>query len=85
MDNSVKVLFIDPDYQVTFFLYRPGLSTHSSITMAQAVNLLKAKKIDLILSEPHHQAILNPQGSLKKMDLEAFYKEYHSEGMEKDS
>ncbi len=84
MNNPIKILFIDPDYKVTFFLHGPGGSTHSSITLAQAVDLLKNEKIDLIISEPHHQAILNPQGSLKKMDLEAFYKEYYSEGREKD-
>jgi hypothetical protein len=84
MDHPVKILHIDPDYKVTFFLYRPGISTHSLITLEQAVNLLKTEKFDLILSEPHHQAILDPQGLLKKMDLESFYAEYCPGGIGKD-
>jgi hypothetical protein len=84
MDEPVKILHIDPDYQVTLFLSRSGISTHSQITLEQAVNLLKTEKFDLILSEPHHQAIMNPQGPLKKMDLESFYAEYRPRGYGKD-
>jgi hypothetical protein len=84
MDHPVKILHIDPDYQVTFFLYRSGISTHSLISLEQAVHLLKTEKFDLILSEPHHQAILNPRGLLKKMDLESFYAEYRPGGNGKD-
>jgi hypothetical protein len=84
MDEPIKILHIDQNYQVTFFLYRSGISTHSQITLEQAVNLQKTEKFDLILSEPHHQAIMNPQGPLKKMDLGSFYAEYRPMGYGKD-
>jgi hypothetical protein len=84
MDNPVKILHIDPDYKVTLFLYRPENSTHTQLSHEQAVNLLKTEKFDLILSEPHHQAILDPQGQLKKMNLESFYTEYCPGGTGKD-
>jgi hypothetical protein len=76
-------MIIDLDYKVTVFLYRPGSSTHSPVNLAQAISLLKTEKFDLILSEPHQQVILDPEGSLKRMDLESFYQEYHSEGIGK--
>ncbi len=73
MDKPIKILHIDPDYRITYLLYQPGSSIQSQLTIQQAVNLLKNDRFDLILSEPHNKAILDPQGDLQKMDLDSVY------------
>jgi hypothetical protein len=73
VEKPIKILHIDPDYKVTYFVYRPGASIHSQLTLPQAIELLKTETFDLILSEPHNKAIMDPQGSLEKMDLDLFY------------
>jgi hypothetical protein len=60
MNQSIKILHIDPEYQATYFDYRPGASIKSTLNLQEAINLLKTVDIDLILSEPHNRAILNP-------------------------
>ncbi len=60
MNQSIKILHIDPEYQATYFDYRPGSSIKSTLNLQEAINLLKTVDIDLILSEPHNRAILNP-------------------------
>jgi hypothetical protein len=60
MNQSIKILHIDPQYQATFFDYRPGSSIKSALTLQETINLLKTVDFDLILSEPHNRAILNP-------------------------
>ena len=61
MENQIKILHIDPDYKIEYFIIRQGASIHSSVTLEQALELLKNVEFDLILSEPHNKAILTPQ------------------------
>ena len=62
----IRILHIDPDYEVTYFVYRPGSTIRSSVPLETAITLLKKEDFDLILSEPHHKAILkNRQHFLK--------------------
>lgn len=61
MNTPVKILHIDPDFKVTYFIFRSGASIHSSVPLQQALKLLKTEEFDLILSEPHNKAILRSQ------------------------
>jgi hypothetical protein len=64
MNKPVKILHVDPDYKATYFINRPGSLIRSHISLDKAIQLLKTKKFDLILSEPHNKAVLNPQDHL---------------------
>jgi len=59
MNESMKILHIDPEYQATFFEYQPGSAKQSTLNLQETIDLLKTVELDLILSEPHHRAILN--------------------------
>jgi hypothetical protein len=61
MTPSVKILHIDPDFKVSYFIFRSAASIKSSVTLHQAIELLKTQDFDLILSEPHSKAILKSQ------------------------
>jgi len=61
MEQPVKILRIDPDFKVTYFICRQGSSIQSTIPLNKTINLLKTIDFDLILSEPHNKAILNNQ------------------------
>ena len=64
MKKPIKILHVDPDYNATYFINRPGSLIRSPISLKKAIQLLKTNKFDLILSEPHNKAILNPQDHL---------------------
>ena len=61
MSRLIKILHIDPDFKVTYFIYRPGSSIRTSVPLETAIALLKKEDFDLILSEPHNKAILKKQ------------------------
>jgi hypothetical protein len=61
MDQPVKILHIDPDFKVNYFIHRNGSSIHSNVSLKEAINILKIVDVDLILSEPHHKVILTNQ------------------------
>ena len=58
MNTPTKILHIDADFKITYFFKHPGGSSHSLVSLNQAIQLLKTEEFDLILSEPHHKAIL---------------------------
>ena len=58
-DGMVKILHIDEDYKITYFIFKSGASIKSTLSMEEAVSLLKTEKFDLILSEPHNKAALS--------------------------
>ena len=64
MSRLIKILHIDPDYQITYFIYRDRSSIRTSVSMETAIELLKKEDFDLIISEPHNKAILNKQPPL---------------------
>lgn len=61
LKEPIKILHIDPEYQVTYFVCRPGSLCRSPVSIEEAVNLLTLVEFDLILSEPHNRAILTRQ------------------------
>jgi len=65
MEKPIKILHVDPDFKVTYFIYRKGSSIHSSVPFKKAIDLLKKVDFDLILSEPLNKAILNNQHSME--------------------
>jgi hypothetical protein len=66
MNGHIKILHIDPDYRINYFIFRPRLSIRTVVPLSTAIELLKTVDFDLILSEPHDKAILKgKQHSLK--------------------
>lgn len=61
MNTPIKILHIDPDFKITYFIKHPGSMIRSLVPLQQAIRLLKTQKFDLILSEPHNKAILGSQ------------------------
>jgi len=58
-DGMVRILHIDEDYKITYLIFRLGASIKSTLSLEEAVSLLKTETFDLILSEPHDKAVLN--------------------------
>jgi len=56
--NFVRILYIDQDYQVRYWIIRNGSKIISEVTLAQAIELLNSVEFDLILSEPHNLAVM---------------------------
>jgi hypothetical protein len=69
MSRLIKILHIDPDFQITYFIYRQGSSSRTSVPLETAIALLKEEDFDLILSEPHNKAILKRQPHFVKPRL----------------
>jgi hypothetical protein len=63
LTKLIKILHIDPDYQITYLIYGPGSSIRTSVPLQTAIDLLKEVDFDLILSEPHNKAILKKEYS----------------------
>jgi hypothetical protein len=61
MNTPIKILHIDPDFRITYFIKNPGSIIRSHVPLKEAIELLKTQQFDLILSEPHNKAILSPQ------------------------
>ncbi len=61
MNTPIKILHIDPDFRITYFIKHPGSMIRSLVPLREALQLLKTQEFDLILSEPHSKAILRPQ------------------------
>jgi hypothetical protein len=61
MMQPIKILHIDPDFVVNYFIIRSKAFIRSAVSLEKAVKLLATEKFDLILSEPHNRAILTPQ------------------------
>ena len=76
MSEMIKILHVDPDFKVTYFIYGPGSSIRTPVPLETAIDLLKKVDFDLILSEPHNKAILKkkipkmePSGSNLMLNL----------------
>ncbi|MGA3085487.1 MAG: hypothetical protein ABSE95_11950 [Thermodesulfobacteriota bacterium] len=61
MEQQVKILHIDPDFKVTYIIYRTGISIYLTVPLEKTINRLKTADFDLVYSEPHNKAILNNQ------------------------
>lgn len=66
MKKLIKILHIDPNWQVIYFVIRDGALIKSNVPLGKAVVMLKNEKFDLIISEPQKLAILDRQTEDKK-------------------
>jgi len=64
MSRLIKILHIDPDYQITYLIFRHRSTIRTSVPLETAIKLLKKEDFDLIVSEPHNKAILKKQPRL---------------------
>jgi hypothetical protein len=62
MEKPIRIMHIDPDYNVTYLIKCAGFYFQSLLSVEEAVDLLRTEKIDLIISEPHNRVILPPRG-----------------------
>jgi len=63
MKKPIKILHIDGDWKIVYIIIRAGSFIKSLVPLKTALNLLKKEKFDLIISEPHHWAILTSQAA----------------------
>jgi hypothetical protein len=61
MKNLIKILHINPSWQVIYILIGNGILVKSNVPLEKAIPMLKHEKFDLILSEPQKIAILDHQ------------------------
>jgi hypothetical protein len=61
MKNPIKIMHIDGNWNIVYIIVRAGGLIKSGVPLKAAIDLLKKEKFDLIISEPHHKAILTPQ------------------------
>lgn len=66
MKKLIKILHIDPSWQVIYILIRDGALIKSNIPLEKALVMLKNEKFDLIISEPQKMAILDHQTADEK-------------------
>jgi hypothetical protein len=66
----VLILYLDRDYQVTYWIIRDDVKIFSQVTIPQAIQLLKNFEFDLIISDPQHIAILKPSSTPSVFPLE---------------
>jgi hypothetical protein len=59
MEKTFKILHIDPKYDVIYCRIKKGAFIKSKVSLKAAISLLKNERFDLIISEPHHRAILD--------------------------
>jgi hypothetical protein len=57
------ILYIDQHYHITYWIIRDEVKFFSSITIPQAIQLLKNIEFDLIISDPQNIAILKSSSS----------------------
>ena len=58
MNEQIKIMHIDPDYRITYFIISKGSFIRSSVPIERAGMLLQRQGLDLIISEPHKKTIL---------------------------
>lgn len=68
MSGFIKILHIDPDYQITYFILRSPKSIRTSVPLQEAIELLKKEDFDLIVSEPHNRVIMKEQDNSSNPD-----------------
>ena len=61
MARLIKILHIDPDYRITYLIFRSRLPIQTSVPLQSAIELLRKEDFNLIVSEPNDKAILKEQ------------------------
>jgi hypothetical protein len=59
MNNLLKILHINPSWEVVYILIGDGIFVKSNVPLEEAIPMLKNDNFDLILSEPQNIAILD--------------------------
>ena len=54
----VKILHIDRNWKITYFIIRKGILMKSRVSLEATLSMVKKDLFDLILSEPQGMAIL---------------------------
>jgi|GEM_PF-3131087 hypothetical protein len=57
--GTIKILLIEKDFNGRYWIIQERTTITSTVTLEEAVRLLKNETLDLIVSEPHHLFILN--------------------------
>jgi hypothetical protein len=71
----VLILYLDHDYQVTYWIIQGDVKICSPVTIPQAIQLLKNFEFDLIVSDPQKKAILNSSSTDTFFPIEGGRKE----------
>ncbi len=58
MSEQIKILHIDLEYGVTYFVKGPQLTIRTTVPLQSAIEILKKEDFDLIIFEPLHKAFL---------------------------
>ncbi len=66
MKKLIKILHINPSWQVIYILIRDRVLIKSKVPLEKAISMLKNEKFDLIVSEPQKIAILDRPTALGK-------------------
>ena len=70
MKKTKRILHIDPDYQVVYFILGERTIIRSTVPLRTAIRLLQENgEFDLIISEPQEMAILNSGWSKKSEEV----------------
>ena len=77
MNHPRKILYIESDFTITYFIMIPEMIIRSSLSIARAIELLNNEILDLVLSEPHQMVILTPQDQNLQKDSRSFHTELH--------
>ena len=60
MDQEIRILHIDPDYQGNLVTIQEGKLNQSPLSLEKTLDVVKKEQFHLIVSEPHQLAILPP-------------------------
>ncbi|MCU0577946.1 MAG: hypothetical protein MUF69_00220 [Desulfobacterota bacterium] len=60
MEQEIRILHIDPDYQGNLVTIQKGKLNQSPLSLEKTLDVVKKEQFHLIVSEPHHLAILPP-------------------------
>ena len=60
----IIILYVDKQYQITYWIFHNGVKICSLVTIPQAIQLLKSLEFDLIVSDPQEIAIFKPLKTL---------------------
>jgi hypothetical protein len=52
-------MHIDADYKIFLMIINDGTSTMSSLSLKEALEMVKSSQLDLILSEPQNMALFD--------------------------
>jgi len=67
MNKPIKILHINSNWEVIYFIIRDGAFIKSGVPLKTTLEMLKnSEEFDLILSEPQNIAILAAQTKIEK-------------------